>query len=88
MVTIHVCIGSACHLKGAYNVINGLQQIISERQLGDRVTVKAAFCLGECSRAVSVKVDEGSVLSVDEKNLENFLNDHVMPKLKEENKKF
>ena len=25
-MTISVCIGSACHLKGSYNVINSLQE--------------------------------------------------------------
>jgi NADH:ubiquinone oxidoreductase subunit E len=81
MVTIHVCIGSACHLKGAYNVIHGLQKLLHERQLDDRVEVKAAFCLGECMRAVSVKVDEGPVISVDEKRVEAFFDEFVSGRL-------
>lgn len=81
MLTIHVCIGSACHVKGAYNVINKLQDLIEERKLGEKVTVKAALCLGECTEAVSVRIDEEEVLQVTEKNIVGFFNEHVMSKL-------
>lgn len=81
MVTINVCIGSACHLKGAYNVINGLQKMVSENSLEDSVTVKAAFCLGECTKAVSVKIDNEPVKSVSEETLEDFFNQHVIGRL-------
>ena len=30
MIKISVCIGSACHLKGSYNVINGFQHVIEK----------------------------------------------------------
>lgn len=73
MVTIQVCIGSACHLKGSYNVINKLQETISARGLEGKVEVKAAFCLGECTKAVSVKVDNGAVESLDEESVGAFL---------------
>lgn len=73
MITIQVCIGSACHLKGSYEVINKLQNIIKEKKLDSHIAVKAAFCLGECTKAVSVKVNDGAVQSLDESNVESFL---------------
>lgn len=81
MLTINVCIGSACHLKGSYNVIKKLQTIIEEEHLEDEVSVKAAFCLGECTRAVSVKVEDGAVISVNENNVEEFFDKHVRGRL-------
>lgn len=74
---IQVCIGSACHLKGAYNVINGLQQLIDEKGLQDKVVLKAAFCLGQCTSAVSVKVDDGPILSVCDSNVVQFFDENV-----------
>lgn len=82
MLTIHVCIGSACHLKGSYNVINKLQELINENNISHKVTVKAAFCLGECTKAVSVKINDGEVISVNEKNLVEFFNENVLSQLK------
>lgn len=73
MTTINVCIGSACHLKGSYNIINRFQDLIKKNNMDDEVVVKAAFCLGECTKAVSVKVDEGEVYSVNDTNVEEFL---------------
>ena len=82
MVTLNICIGSACHLKGSYNVINGLQDMIKDQGLEDKVVVKAAFCLGECTKAVSVKVDgEDKVYSVNEGNIEEFFNNQVVGRL-------
>ncbi|MDK2799100.1 MAG: hypothetical protein PWP27_661 [Clostridiales bacterium] len=83
MLTIDVCIGSACHLKGAYNVINKLMELIDKKNLGDKVSVKAAFCLGECTKAVSVRVDNDTVYSVNEKTLEDFFNEVIMERLGE-----
>jgi NADH:ubiquinone oxidoreductase subunit E len=81
MVTIHVCIGSACHLKGAYNVIHGLQKIVDERNLADQIVIKAEFCLGECTKAVSVKVNDSPILSVDENKVEAFFEEFVLGRL-------
>lgn len=77
MIIVQVCIGSACHLKGSYNVINKLQESILSRGLKDKIEVKAAFCLGECTKAVSVKVDNGPVQSLDQDGVESFL-DHLI----------
>ncbi|MBE6083501.1 (2Fe-2S) ferredoxin domain-containing protein [Acidilutibacter cellobiosedens] len=78
MTTINVCIGSACHLKGSYNIINRFQDLIKKNNMDDEVVVKAAFCLGECTKAVSVKVDEGEVYSVNDTNVEEFFNKYVI----------
>ncbi len=74
MLTIEVCVGSACHLKGSYHVINKFIEIIERDRLEDKVTVKAAFCLGKCTDAVSVRVDSKKIYSTSADNVENFLN--------------
>ncbi|GLC31070.1 (2Fe-2S) ferredoxin domain-containing protein [Clostridium omnivorum] len=79
MVNINVCIGSACHLKGSYNVIKGLQKCIDERDLSDKVRINGSFCLGHCTNAVSVQVNGGQVVSVSEQTVEEFLNEYVIP---------
>ena len=78
MKTINVCIGSACHLKGSYNVINGLKERIEKNNLEDKVIVKASFCLGVCTKAVSVQINDSQVYSVNEENLEDFFNEHIV----------
>jgi NADH:ubiquinone oxidoreductase subunit E len=58
MTEITVCIGSSCHLKGSYNVMQTFQQMIEECSAHDRVELKAAFCMKTChNQGVSVTVD-------------------------------
>ena len=40
MVTVTVCVGSSCHMKGSYQVIKTFQEIIKERGLEDKVALK------------------------------------------------
>ena len=55
---IQVCIGSVCHLKGSYEIINKLDELINSNGLEDKFKIKAAFCLGQCVGAVCVKVQD------------------------------
>jgi NADH:ubiquinone oxidoreductase subunit E len=81
MVTITVCIGSSCHLKGSYDVVKALENIIKENSLEKKVTLKASFCLGECTKAVSVKVNDEPAVSVSRDNVDSFFNELVLSKL-------
>jgi len=55
---IKVCIGSACHLKGSYDVIKEFQNLILEYKLEDKIKLKGSFCMNKCTKAVSTSVDE------------------------------
>jgi len=82
MMKVSVCIGSACHVKGSYNVINSLQQLVEEHALTDRVEIAASFCLGHCTEAVSVRVDEGEVQSVSGATVREFFRQNVLAVIK------
>lgn len=77
-MTIEVCIGSACHLRGSYDVINGLKKRIVDHALVGEVELKAVFCMGKCSDGVSVRVNGGEVLSVHPEEIDAFFQTHVL----------
>ena len=81
MIDLSVCVGSACHIKGSYNVINNFQQIIEEYNVSDKVELKAIFCLGHCTTGVSVKIDDSEVYSVSGTTARKFFETEVLPKL-------
>ena len=64
MINLKVCMGTACHIKGSYNVINILQQAIEEYNLSDKVEVSGIFCIGNCGKAISVKINDGEIYGV------------------------
>jgi len=81
MINLSVCVGSACHVKGSYNVINAFQQLIEENNLSNKVEVKAIFCLGHCTEGVSVKIDDSEVYSVSGTTARKFFQTEVLSKL-------
>lgn len=81
MIDLSVCVGSACHIKGSYNIINTFQQIIEEYSLSDKVELKAIFCLGHCTEGVSVQINNCDVYSVSGSTARKFFDTEVMPKL-------
>ncbi|SQC02747.1 NADH:ubiquinone oxidoreductase 24 kD subunit [Clostridium tetanomorphum] len=80
MVDINVCVGSACHLKGSYVVIEALQKLIIENRLEDKIELKGAFCLGHCTEGVSVKIGE-DIFSVNKSNVNDFFKEQVMERI-------
>lgn len=58
MLNIQVCVGSACFLRGADNVIVEIEQLIRHYMLDDLVTFKGNFCLENCNEGVTVKIGE------------------------------
>ena len=55
---VTVCIGSSCHIKGSRQVVEQLQYLIKENNLGDKVELGGTFCMGKCQQGVCVTVDE------------------------------
>ena len=55
---VTVCIGSSCHIKGSRQVVEQLQTLITENNLGDKVELGGTFCMGKCQQGVCVSVDE------------------------------
>lgn len=55
---VTICIGSSCHLKGARQVVEELQYLVSQNDLGEKVELAGAFCMGNCLQGVCVTVDE------------------------------
>lgn len=73
---IKVCVGSACYVKGSHEVIQQLEKLIAIYSLENKVILKAAFCLGHCTQAVSVEID-GVIYGVPKDGVESFFKEHV-----------
>ena len=58
MLKITVCIGSSCHIKGSRQVVQQLQQLIADNNLGEKVELSGTFCMGKCQKGVCVTVGD------------------------------
>lgn len=81
-MTVLVCVGSSCHLKGSYEVIELFKERIAKEHLEDKVQLKGTFCLGKCGIAgVSIQVDDEIITGVTEKNFDQVFESHILSKL-------
>ena len=78
---ITVCIGSSCHLKGSRQIVEQLQYLIAENNLGDKVDLGGTFCMGKCQQGVCVTVDE-EFYSVTPDNVKSFFEENILSVLK------
>ena len=77
---ITVCIGSSCHIKGSRIVVESLQQLIKDNNLGDKVELGGTFCMGQCQQGVCVTVD-GEFHSLSPETVEDFFKTEVIEKV-------
>lgn len=78
---VYVCVGSSCHLRGSYDIINLFKQNIAEKGLEDKVELSAAFCLGKCTEGVSVKFDDEVVSGINKENFDETFSEYVLNRL-------
>lgn len=80
MLKITVCIGSSCHIKGSRQVVQQLQQLIADNNLGEKVELSGTFCMGQCQKGVCVTVND-TFHSVTPENVTEFFNNEVLAKV-------
>ena len=59
MVTVEICIGSACYVKGSSQLIDVVKQLLEEKGWQDQVELKGCFCIKSCQYhlGLGVRID-------------------------------
>lgn len=82
MMTVQVCVGSSCHLKGSPEIVELLKKAVEEYNLENEVTLVGSFCIGKCNRiGVTVQVDDDICVGVTKENFKEFFNENILKKL-------
>jgi len=55
-VPVTVCVGTSCHLRGSQRILRDLLTHVEEQELGERVDVRATFCMEACDKGPTVRV--------------------------------
>ena len=80
MLKITVCIGSSCHIKGSRQVVEQLQYLIAENNLGEKVELGGTFCMGKCQQGVCVTVND-TLHSVTPETVGEFFAKEILAKV-------
>ena len=74
---VKICIGSACHLKGAREVVLKLQELVAANHLENKVDLNGAFCCGNCVGGVCVSIEE-RMFSLRPEDTESFFEQEIL----------
>ena len=76
---LFLCMGSACHQMGVYEVLPQLQSLIHEHGLDDIVELKGSFCLETCSHGIVMKFHDQHFLNISPQNVEQIFVGEILP---------
>ena len=62
-LTVTVCVGSSCHIKGARDVIMRFNELLKGQNLEDKVELKGSFCMERCGEGINWQINEEPLTS-------------------------
>ena len=81
-MVISICVGSSCHLKGSYEVVNKFQELIISHKLENIVELKASFCLGKCANdGVSLLINNEFIEGCKPSNIKEIFKEKILDKI-------
>ena len=83
MVTVTVCVGSSCHIKGARNVIKHFSNLLKENDLEDKVELKGSFCMERCGEGINWMIDDELFTSFNVEDAVMVLKERIINTLRE-----
>ena len=79
-MTITVCVGSSCFLRGASSVIKEFQTLIAELPPGS-VDLAGSFCMEKCTHGVTVRIGDKVFTAVKPEDVRDLFERHVKPEV-------
>ncbi|MGQ9871318.1 (2Fe-2S) ferredoxin domain-containing protein [Leptodesmis sp.] len=81
---LFLCMGSACHQLGVYEVLPKLQALIHTHKLEDILELKGSFCLETCRHGIVMKFKGQHFLNINSQNIEEKFMQEILPVIKAE----
>lgn len=78
---LYLCMGSACHQLGVYEVLPQLQELIVRYELQDKIELKGSFCLETCSVGIVMKFKEKVFTQINPENIESKFSEEILPSI-------
>jgi NADH:ubiquinone oxidoreductase subunit E len=82
-LVLTVCMGSACHQMGAFQVVERLKELLAEHGLQQTVTLKGAFCMENCSEGVVMEIQGRRLAHIRPETLDTVFEEQILPCFRE-----
>lgn len=81
-ISVAVCVGTNCYLKGSYDVLQRMIQLSKEYNVEDKVEFKGTFCLENCSCGPSIKISTDNYkFGINMNEVDNFFKHKILSQL-------
>ncbi len=84
MITVTVCVGSSCHIKGARDLIGSFNDFLANEGLEDKVELKGSFCMELCVEGINWKINDEILTSPNVKEGTEIFRKKVLGLIQEE----
>ncbi|MHB1357702.1 MAG: (2Fe-2S) ferredoxin domain-containing protein [Anaerolineae bacterium] len=81
MLTIVVCVGSSCYVRGSDRVAEIFECLLKREGLESKVELIGSFCMDACSMGVSVRVGDQIFRGVRPEATEQLFYDQIKPRI-------
>jgi NADH:ubiquinone oxidoreductase subunit E len=78
---LFLCMGSACHQLGVYDVLPQLQALIQKHQLEDTIELKGSFCLESCSQGIVMKFRDTFFTKISPQDVATKFETNILPEI-------
>lgn len=76
-IVIEVCMGSSCHLKGAFEIVSKVKEILKqEGNVNSLIVLKGSLCMGLCSQGVNLRINDYTISNLSPTNI-NVLEEYL-----------
>ena len=82
MLQVLVCVGTSCHIKGSYDIVEKLTKAIKEYNLDEKVALAGGLCIGQCNReGVTIQVNDEIFTVITVEKFDTFCKVHLLDKI-------
>lgn len=76
---LFLCMGSACHQIGVYEVLPRLQTLLKNHHLEEQIILKGSFCLELCSQGITMKFQDQHICDITPHNVDEKFALEIFP---------
>ena len=84
MVTVTVCVGSSCHVKGARDMIMNFNDMLKEHGIESKVELKGSFCMERCGEGINWQIDDEPLTSSSIEDAIRVFKERIVEPIKKE----
>lgn len=78
MIKVAICVGSACHLRGAQGVLEAFSALVEKYRIAVSVDIEGNFCQGRCTEGVVIRINDEIITNVSREKVFDIFQEKIL----------